>query len=308
MAIGSLVWLGFCARGLRLPDRGDPERRRWRWSIRATRSRWRSSAFFALPLLFTLFFGRTFCAAVCPLGAVQELVAVRPVRVPRWLEHALGLLPYVYLGAGVVLARPPARRFSSAATIRSSASSASAARVNMLVVGGCLLVIGVFVGRPYCRYLVPLRRDPRARVEGVEVARPDSARRVHPLPAVRGRLSLRGDRRADRGPAAARRGRRRGGGSALLLVLLPVLVVGGGLLGTATGRAAVAAASRPSRWPSGSGPKRRGLVEGTTDASDAFRNTGRPLEDLYAAAIAQRQQARAGRRWPSARGSGWSSA
>ena len=32
-------------------------------------------AFFALPLVFALFFGRTFCAAVCPLGAVQELVA-----------------------------------------------------------------------------------------------------------------------------------------------------------------------------------------------------------------------------------------
>jgi len=48
-------------------------------------------AFFVLPLIFTLFFGRTFCAAVCPLGAIQELVAVRPVKVPAWLEHALGL-------------------------------------------------------------------------------------------------------------------------------------------------------------------------------------------------------------------------
>ena len=30
---------------------------------------------FTLPLVFTLLFGRTFCAAVCPLGGVQELVA-----------------------------------------------------------------------------------------------------------------------------------------------------------------------------------------------------------------------------------------
>ena len=43
--------------------------------------------FFALPLVFTLFFGRTFCAAVCPLGAIQELVAVRSVRVPGWLDQ-----------------------------------------------------------------------------------------------------------------------------------------------------------------------------------------------------------------------------
>ncbi len=59
-----------------------------------------AAAFFILPLVFTLFFGRTFCAAVCPLGAVQELVAVRPVQTPVWLDHALGLLAYVYLGCG----------------------------------------------------------------------------------------------------------------------------------------------------------------------------------------------------------------
>ena len=62
------------------------------------------AAFFLLPLAFTLFFGRTFCAAVCPLGAVQELVALRPINVPVWLDHALGLFAYVYLGAGVVFA------------------------------------------------------------------------------------------------------------------------------------------------------------------------------------------------------------
>ena len=29
---------------------------------------------------------------------------VRPVKVPGWLEHALGLIPYVYLGAAVLFA------------------------------------------------------------------------------------------------------------------------------------------------------------------------------------------------------------
>jgi len=41
--------------------------------------------FFLLPLIFALLFGRVFCAAVCPLGAVQELVAIRPVWSPRSL-------------------------------------------------------------------------------------------------------------------------------------------------------------------------------------------------------------------------------
>ena len=60
------------------------------------------SVFFLLPLVFALWFGRVFCAAVCPLGALQELCAVRPVQVPRAAEHVLGLLAYAYLGLTVV--------------------------------------------------------------------------------------------------------------------------------------------------------------------------------------------------------------
>lgn len=30
-------------------------------------------AFFVIPLLFTLIYGRTFCAGVCPLGAIQDI-------------------------------------------------------------------------------------------------------------------------------------------------------------------------------------------------------------------------------------------
>ncbi len=71
---------------------------------------WTILAFFILPLVFTLFFGRMFCAAVCPLGALQELVTIRPVKVPAWLEHSLGLLPYVYLGAAVLFAGDFQRR------------------------------------------------------------------------------------------------------------------------------------------------------------------------------------------------------
>ncbi|MCL2246067.1 MAG: 4Fe-4S binding protein [Lentimicrobiaceae bacterium] len=32
---------------------------------------------FLLPIIFTLLFGRVFCAGVCPLGALQELVNVK---------------------------------------------------------------------------------------------------------------------------------------------------------------------------------------------------------------------------------------
>jgi polyferredoxin len=121
--------------------------------------------FFMLPLVFTLFFGRTFCASVCPLGAVQELVAVRPLKVPAWLDHALGLLAYIYLGAAVLFAamfglgRLPESSTDTAFLICRYDPFVGFFRLsggtNMLIFGGCLLLIGVFVGRPYCRYLCP---------------------------------------------------------------------------------------------------------------------------------------------------------
>ena len=121
--------------------------------------------FFMLPLVFTLFFGRTFCASVCPLGAVQELVAVRPLKTPAWLDHALGLLAYIYLGAAVLFAamfglgRLPESSSDTAFLICRYDPFVGFFRLSgstgMLVFGGSLLLIGVFVGRPYCRYLCP---------------------------------------------------------------------------------------------------------------------------------------------------------
>ena len=45
------------------------------------------TAFFVLPLLFALFAGRTFCAGVCPHGALQDWVLLKPLKLPPWLEH-----------------------------------------------------------------------------------------------------------------------------------------------------------------------------------------------------------------------------
>ena len=111
-------------------------------------------AVFVLPLVFTLFFGRSFCASVCPLGAVQELVAVRPVQVPTWIDHALGLLAYVYLGAAVLFAATGSAwiicRYDPFVGLFRLTSSAS-----MLALSAGFLGVGLFIGRPYCRWLCP---------------------------------------------------------------------------------------------------------------------------------------------------------
>ena len=111
-------------------------------------------AFFLLPLVTALFYGRSFCAGVCPHGAIQDLVLIHPVTVPRWLEQALGIVPYAFLGLGLLFAATgsgflicrwdpfvPIFRLSGHLTI--------------LLTGATFLVTALFVGRPYCRFLCP---------------------------------------------------------------------------------------------------------------------------------------------------------
>ena len=41
-------------------------------------------AFFIIPLIYTLFFGRTFCAGICPLGAIQDIFVFKPINLKSW--------------------------------------------------------------------------------------------------------------------------------------------------------------------------------------------------------------------------------
>ncbi len=110
--------------------------------------------FFILPLIFALFFGRVFCSSVCPLGAIQDVVLWKPVTVPSWLEHALGLFAYVYLGLAVMLAY-----LNSDFVICRYDPFVGFFRLNgprhMLIIGGIILLISMFVGRTYCRFICP---------------------------------------------------------------------------------------------------------------------------------------------------------
>ncbi|MHC4520677.1 MAG: 4Fe-4S binding protein [Planctomycetota bacterium] len=237
--------------------------------------------FFGLPLAFTLFFGRVFCGAVCPLGAIQDAVLIHPVKVPRWLESGLRLIAHVYLGAAILLAATGCMfiicRYDPFVGI-----FRLGANWNLLVFGACLLFIGLFVGRPYCRFICPygvvLRQLSRLSKWRVTIT---------PTECIQCRLCEDacpfGAIRKPTEPWPAREYRIAKLRLAFFLLLLPVLVGAGGWAGYEL-RQWLAQAHPQVRLAQRIYLEENDQAEGTTDASDAFRATGRPSAELYAEA------------------------
>ena len=109
---------------------------------------------FILPLLFALFFGRVFCSSVCPMGAVQDFIAFKPKKVPPRISAVLKIIPHIYLGTAILFASTGAGfiicKFDPFAGIfRLGAHSW------MMAWGAAVILIGMFIVRPYCRYMCP---------------------------------------------------------------------------------------------------------------------------------------------------------
>ncbi|MCF8224323.1 MAG: 4Fe-4S binding protein [Bacteroidales bacterium] len=110
--------------------------------------------FFLIPLVAALFYGRTFCAAACPLGAIQDLIAIQPVSVSSWVRKTLSFIPHVYLGLAVLFAATGTDfiicRYDPFVGIFRMDGP-----YTMIVLGIAFLLLGMFFGRPYCRIFCP---------------------------------------------------------------------------------------------------------------------------------------------------------
>ena len=107
---------------------------------------------FLLPILFALFFGRVFCAGVCPLGALQELVHVRNFRLSRAVSATLSVIPWVYL-AFTVLYAATRSQFLICRLDPFIGIFRLGGDIGMIGFGIALLVTSVFIGRPFCQFL-----------------------------------------------------------------------------------------------------------------------------------------------------------
>jgi len=110
--------------------------------------------FFIIPLLFALAYGRVFCAGVCPLGAIQELTGFMPVKLPKKIEAILIAIPFIYLAVAVLFSATNSQ-FIICKYDPFVGIFRLDAPYTMIVFGALLLISGIFINRPYCRYLCP---------------------------------------------------------------------------------------------------------------------------------------------------------
>lgn len=110
--------------------------------------------FFILPILFTFFFGRVFCAGVCPLGALQELVNLKNYKLSKAVTTVLSILPWLYLIFAILYAVTRSSfiicRFDPFIGIFRLGGD-----IGLILLGVLLLIAAVFTGRPFCRFICP---------------------------------------------------------------------------------------------------------------------------------------------------------
>ena len=239
------------------------------------------AAFFLLPLATALFYGRVFCAAACPLGALQDIVLLRPIQTPRTLDHVLGVVPYLYLGVAIAFAWTGAGfvlcRYDPFIPFYRMGG-----HWGVMAFGAGLLLVGTRVGRPYCRFLCPygvlLRWASALSARQVRIT-PGECLHCHlcadecPFGAIYPPTKF--EPPWDRAAARRRMG--------YALILLIVLSVGLGALGYASAPA-LARSHRDVQLADRLWLEEQGRVSGTTEQTDAYRQLARPYSAAYAQA------------------------
>jgi ferredoxin len=239
-----------------------------------------AGVFFLLPLLFALFFGRVFCSSVCPLGAAQDVVLRHPIKLPDWLIHPLSVLPWIYLGAAILYATTGTTflicRYDPFVAFFRLGGSAF-----MLELGAVILILGIVIGRPYCRFacpygailrlLSPLAKW-RVRITPVQCIQCRLCEESCPFGAINSPTTEK---------IARSEGRSR---LTILLILLPLMVITGGLLGR-LGSVQLSRLDPGVRLAERLWSEERGTAKGSSKESYAFSKLELPNTAAYKRAL-----------------------
>lgn len=250
--------------------------------------------FFAAPLIFALLFGRVFCAAVCPLGTIQEAVAIKPVKVPPAVEKVLSIFPFIYLGLAM-LSVAMGSGFIICQYDPFVGFFRMGASFSMLVFGGFMLLLGIFVARPYCRFLCPYgvllnwcsklsRRH--AVITPTDCIKCDLCSDSCPYNAIN-------EPTPEAAPEARTTGAWRLG---ILILLVPVLVAVGIGIGSVL-KEPLSRLHPTVRLAERVAGEELGRYEGTNIESEAFRSSDQPMAELYAEAVILKAGYGTGGRW-----------
>lgn len=234
--------------------------------------------FFLVPLVFALFFGRVFCSGVCPMGAIQEMVIYKPLKLSSGVVRVLSMLPYLYLGLAVLFAATGSSFIICKYDPFIGFYRLSAPYWSFLL-GAGFLVGGIFIARPYCRFLCPY---------GILLGICSYFSKRH--------LSVTPDRCIDcrlcedacpvdalerPTPGADPTKNRKQALKTGWLILLTPLLMGGLGFGFSQSSDLLARNHRTIRLAEQIHEEDAGRAQATTEESRAFREKGVPLEQLY---------------------------
>lgn len=293
LMIGSLLYFGFWRKGCICPV-GSIQNVLLAFIDPSYIVPWTVVLFFALPLAFSLFFGRAFCAAVCPLGALQDLFALRPVQTPAWLEKTLRIIPYAWFGLVVLLVTTKSAflicRFDPFIGI-----FRMQAGFNMVLFGLLFSGLGIFIARPYCRFLCPygLILSWTSRLSRRNIT-------ISPQECVQCRLCEHscpfGAINPPQSAAAPQPLEKRTRRLAWMLCLLPVELVVGAALGSQL-HIPLSRIHPTVQLAETIYQQDAGMLHSETLESKAFRGSGKSTEELYQEARLIQENFKTGSRW-----------
>jgi ferredoxin len=241
--------------------------------------------------MFALLFGRVFCAAVCPLGAIQDAMVLFPVKLPRSVTQVLAVVPYIFLGL-VILFAATGTAFLICQLDPFVPIFRLSGQEPILVAGIILLLAGIFVARPYCRFFCPfsvllswMSRLSRwhSSITPDECVKCRLCENSCPFDAIR--ISNDNEPSEPRGVGVRR--------LKLLLCLLPVLV---GIFGWAGSGMHVSLSRANSTVRLAEAIQRHESVKPAvmTREEEAFYGSGEKKEDLYARAASVQKRFKTG--------------